>query len=83
MNALMEKIALDDFVSQECSAAIHEVLYKRQYQQRIGGLLPRNTKVANKTGSLGTLFNDTGIVQLPDDKGAFAITVYSIEGSLD
>ena len=83
MTALMEKIALGDFVSKECSAAIHEVLYKQQYQQRIGGLLPRNTKVANKTGSLGTLFNDTGIVQLPDDKGAFAITVYSSGSSLD
>lgn len=83
MTSLMEKIAMGDFVSRECSAAIHEILLKQQYQQRIGGLLPRNTTVANKTGSLGTLFNDTGIVQLPNDKGAFVITVYSIGGSLD
>lgn len=83
MTGLMEKIAKGEFVSKECSTAIYEVLAKQQYQQRIGGSLPRNTKVANKTGSLGTIFNDTGIVQLPDDKGAFVITVYSIGGSLD
>ena len=83
MTSLMEKIAMSDFVSKECSSAIHEILLKQQYQQRIGGLLPRNTKVANKTGSLGTLFNDTGVVQLPNDKGAFAITVYSVGSSLD
>ena len=83
MTALMEKIALGDFVSKACSSAIYEILLKQQYQQRIGGLLPRNTKVANKTGSLGTLFNDTGIVHLPNNKGAFVITVYSIGSSLD
>ena len=83
MTSLLEKIALGDFVSKDCSSAIHEILLKQQYQQRIGGLLPRNTKVANKTGSLGSLFNDAGIVQLPNDKGAFVITVYSIGSSLD
>lgn len=83
MTLLMEKIALGEFVSEECSATMYKILSKQQYQQRIGGSLPRNTKVANKTGSLWTLFNDTGIVQLPDDKGAFAITVYSIGDSLD
>lgn len=83
MTLLMEKIALGNFVSKECSAAMYGILLKQQYQQRIGGLLPRNTVVANKTGSLGTIYNDTGIVQLPDEKGAFAITVYSIGGSLD
>ncbi|WP_033542889.1 serine hydrolase [Planococcus sp. CAU13] len=83
MTLLMEKIAMGEFVSKECSAAIYEILLKQHYQQRIGGSLPRNTKVANKTGSLGTMFNDTGIVQLPGDKGAFVITVYSIGSSLD
>src|SRR5690606_13157798 len=83
MTQLIEKIALGEFVSKECSSAIYEILLKQHYQQRIGGSLPRNTTVANKTGSLGTMFNDTGIVQLPDDKGAFVITVYSIGDSLD
>lgn len=82
MTSLLGKVAMDDCVSKECSSAIHEVLLKKQYQQRIGGLLPRNTKLANKTGNLESLFNDTGIVQLPNGKGVFAITVYSIGSSL-
>lgn len=83
MSLLLEKIALGDFVSEECSSEIREILFKQHFQQRIGGLLPRNKKVANKTGSLGTMFNDTGIVYLPDNKGEFVITVYSIGNSLE
>ncbi|WP_277586738.1 serine hydrolase [Psychrobacillus antarcticus] len=83
MSLLLEKIALGDFVSEKCSSEIREILFKQHFQQRIGGLLPRNKKVANKTGSLGTMFNDTGIVYLPDNKGEFVITVYSIGNSLE
>lgn len=83
MSLLLEKIALGDFVSEECSREIREILFKQHFQQRIGGLLPRNKKVANKTGSLGTMFNDTGIVYLPDNKGEFVITVYSVGNTLE
>ena len=83
MSLLLEKIALGDIVSKECSEEIREILFKQHFQQRIGGLLPRNKKVANKTGSLGTMFNDTGIVYLPDHKGEFVITVYSVGNSLE
>lgn len=83
MSLLLEKIALGDIVSEECSREIREILFKQHFQQRIGGLLPRNKKVANKTGSLGTMFNDTGIVYLPDNKGEFVITVYSVGNSLE
>lgn len=82
MSLLLEQIALGNFVSKECSSAIHEVLLKQQYQQRIGGLLPNEAKVANKTGSLGPMFNDAGIVHLPNGKGVFVITVYSIGSSI-
>lgn len=83
MNLLIEKIALGEVISKECSTAMLDILLKQQYQQRIGGLLPRNTTVANKTGSLGTIYNDTGIVYLPGDYGSFAITMYSNGASLD
>lgn len=83
MSLLLEKIALGDIVSKECSEEIREILFKQHFQQRIGGLLPRNKKLANKTGSLGTMFNDTGIVYLPDHKGEFVITVYSVGNSLE
>ncbi len=83
MSLLLEQIAMGNFQSEECSKAIQDVLLKQQYQQRIGGLLPRNTTVANKTGSLGSMFNDAGIVHLPSNKGVFVITVYSIGSSIE
>lgn len=83
MNKLMEKIALGEIVSKQCSADIQEVLLRQQYQQRIPGLLPRGTKVANKTGSLGAVYNDTGIVYLPNQQGEFVITVFSVGQSID
>lgn len=78
MNQLMEKIELGEIFSEACSADIRCILLRQQYQQRIPGLLPRGTKVANKTGSIGSIYNDTGIVYLPDQKGEFVITVFSV-----
>lgn len=83
MCLLLEKIAKNEFVSEACSEDIRHIMFKQQYKQRIGGLLPRGTKVASKTGSLGTMFNDAGIIYLPDDQGCFVMTVYSIGDSLD
>lgn len=83
MNRLLEQIALGEFVSAACSAAINEVLLKQHYQQRIPGLLPKEAVVANKTGSLGSTFNDAGIVYLPNNKGMFVISVFSVGDSLD
>lgn len=83
MCLLLEKIARNEFVSEACSEDILNIMFRQQYTQRIGGSLPRGTKVASKTGSLGSMFNDAGIVYLPDDKGSFVITVFSIGDSLD
>ncbi|MCM3636863.1 class A beta-lactamase-related serine hydrolase [Sporosarcina luteola] len=83
MNRLMEKIARGEIFSKACCTDIREILLRQQYTQRIPGLLPRGTKVANKTGSLGTVYNDTGIVYLPDQKGEFVITVFSVGKTLD
>lgn len=83
MNRLMEKIARGEIYSEACSADIRNILLRQQYTQRIPGLLPRGTKVANKTGSLGTVYNDTGIVYLPDSKGEFVITIFSVGKTLD
>ena len=42
---------------------------------RIPGLLPTDTVVAHKTGTLGGSTNDTGLVFLPYNAGHLAITV--------
>ncbi|MEK4427238.1 serine hydrolase [Solibacillus sp. FSL K6-1523] len=77
MSLLLEMFAKGEFVSPTCSNEILNILFRQHYQQRIGGLLPRNTPVANKTGSLGTMFNDAGIVYLPEEKGQYVICVFS------
>ena len=77
MCLLLELFAKGEFVSAKCSSEILDILHRQHYKQRIGGLLPRNTPVANKTGSLGTMFNDAGIVYLPEDKGSYVICVFS------
>ena len=43
---------------------------------RLRGLLPRNTPVAHKTGTLGGVSNDVGYVTLPDGH-PFAIVVFT------
>lgn len=83
MCLLLEKIAKNEFVSEACCEDIRNIMFRQQYKQRIGGLLPRGTKVASKTGSLGTMFNDAGIVYLPDGKGEYVMTVFSIGHDLD
>ena len=42
---------------------------------RLKGMLPPGTEVGHKTGSLGGVANDAGIVTLPDGAGHVAITV--------
>lgn len=83
MSLLVELFVKGEFVSTKCSSDILDILFRQHYQQRIGGLLPRNTPVANKTGSLGTMFNDAGVVYLPDDKGQYVICVFSNGHSLE
>lgn len=83
MSLLLELFAKGEFVSTKCSSEIVDILSRQHYQQRIGGLLPRNTPVANKTGSLGTMYNDAGIVYLPEDKGQYVICVFSNGNSLE
>lgn len=43
---------------------------------RLRGLLPRETPVAHKTGTMAAAVNDVGIITLPDDAGHLAVAVY-------
>jgi len=44
--------------------------------ERLGGLLPRNTPIAHKTGTVGGVANDVGYITLPDGR-RFAIVVFT------
>lgn len=77
MTSLLEMIANGEFVSEECSERILDIMFRQQLNQRIPGRLPFGVKVANKTGTIASAVNDAGIVYLPDNKGAFVISVFS------
>jgi beta-lactamase class A len=47
---------------------------------RIPGLLPTDTVIAHKTGTIGGSINDTGLVFLPYNAGHLAITVLMKDG---
>jgi beta-lactamase class A len=77
LNRLMAMIFNYELQSGEACEAMLEIMCKQQHRSRIPYLLPEGTKVANKTGTISDVINDIGIVYLPEDKGAFAISVLS------
>jgi beta-lactamase class A len=44
---------------------------------RIKGMLPQGTDVAHKTGTLGGVANDVGVITLPGDLGHVALSVFT------
>jgi beta-lactamase class A len=48
---------------------------------RIKGMLPPETVVAHKTGSIGGTVNDVGIVTLPDNAGHIALALFVKQGT--
>lgn len=78
MVMLLEKIWRGEAVDRAASDAMLELLKRcRTGTGRIPGLLPGGTVVAHKTGTLGGVVDDVGIVYLPDGAGHVAIAVMS------
>jgi beta-lactamase class A len=78
MVMLLEKIWRGEAVDRAASDAMLELLKRcRTGAGRIPGLLPNGTVVAHKTGTLGGVVDDVGIVYLPDGAGHLAIAVMS------
>lgn len=74
--ALLDKIWRGEAVDRASSDAILETMKRcTTGAARIKGLLPRGTVVAHKTGSMGGVFDDVGIIYLPDNAGHVAIAV--------
>ncbi len=77
MGKLLELIATGELVGQEVCDGILDILKRQQLRNRIPYLLPDKTIIACKSGTIGSVVNDVGIVYLPDGKGAFTIAVFS------
>jgi beta-lactamase class A len=78
MVALLEKIWRGQAVDRTASDRMLDLLKRcRTGENRLRGLLPSSTDVAHKTGTLGGVVNDVGIIYLPGDAGHVAIAVMS------
>lgn len=55
----------------------------RTGQGRLKGLLPDATPVAHKTGTVGEVINDVGVVTLPEGEGDVVIVVFLKSGESD
>lgn len=79
MTDLLVRIARGEIISPAASTTIEEILEKTQTgANRLRGLLPAGITLAHKTGTIGRVVNDVGIVTLPDDRGQFVISVYTL-----
>jgi beta-lactamase class A len=78
MVALLSAIWRGEAVDRASSDAMLELLKRcRTGEGRLRGLLPASTELAHKTGTLGGVVNDVGIVYLPGGAGHVAIAVMS------
>jgi beta-lactamase class A len=78
MVTLLERIWRGEAVDRKASDSMLELLKRcRTGENRLRGLLPEGTDVAHKTGTIGGVVNDVGIIYLPDDAGHIAIAVMS------
>ncbi len=83
MNRLLELVFKKEILDEASCDHILTVMFKCQTgERRIKGDLPRGTKVAHKTGTIGGTVNDSGIITLPHNLGHVALTVFSKNMSL-
>ncbi|WP_425290799.1 serine hydrolase [Spirosoma linguale] len=65
---IFEKIARGKAVSPDASKAMITTLLDQKFNDAIPGKLPKDVKVAHKTGSITGVRHDSGIVFLPDGR---------------
>jgi beta-lactamase class A len=77
MVVLLEKIYRRDLLKPESGSLLLDIMERCQTgKTRLKGILPSETLISHKTGTLGGATNDVGIITLPDDAGHVAIAVF-------
>jgi beta-lactamase class A len=77
MTRLLERIFRKDLLKAENAELLLDIMRRcRTGDARLKGLLPAETVVAHKTGTIGRTTNDVGIITLPDGAGHVAIAVF-------
>ena len=75
MNALLLKI-YGDLFTEDIRAVAFDILHKQQFNIRISRFLPLGVKVAHKTGTIGGIRNDCGIITR-DDSNHVILTLFT------
>jgi beta-lactamase class A len=74
---VFERIASHKAVSKRASEEMIKILSEQKFNEIIPALLPKDIKVAHKTGSFENLRHDSGIIFLPDGKKYILILLSS------
>ena len=78
MTRLLVRLWKREILTPESANTLLDIMDRCQTgKARIKGLLPAGTDVAHKTGTLGGVANDVGIVTLPGDAGHVVLSVFT------
>lgn len=78
MAALLERIHRKELLQPDTAELLLDILRRcRTGSARIKGLLPADTEVAHKTGSMPMVANDVGILTLPNGAGHVAFAAFT------
>ncbi len=84
MNTLLEKIFKKEILDPaSCDFILKTMRGCQTGLKRIRGLLPPDTEVAHKTGTIGGTINDCGIIYLPGGAGHVALSILSRDTNSD
>jgi beta-lactamase class A len=77
MAALLEKIWKREALSAASSELLLDIMRRcRTGEGRLKGILPKDTEVRHKTGTIGGSLNDVGIITLPDGAGHVIVAAF-------
>lgn len=78
MALLLRKVWQGGVLKPESTALLQKIMLDtRTGNARLKGMLPQRTAVAHKTGTVGDVINDVGVITLPGDRGHVVATVFT------
>ena len=81
--AIYEKLALKQVVSEKASEEMIDILLDQKFNEIIPAHLPKDVKVAHKTGVITGVHHDSGIVFLPDGRKYVLVLLSRALGDFD
>jgi len=84
MAYLLVKIARHEILTPESCDRILDIMRRCETGvDRLKGVLPPDTDVAHKTGTIGGTTNDVGIITLPGDAGRVVVVAFVKDSTID